>query len=433
LRADASTGTLDAVNHFRGRRGAMAIPIYAVFAGNGLLFATWVSRLPAVRERLDATEPQLGAVLLCIAVGSLVSMPATAWLCDCFGARRVLITAVVACAAAFQVAVVAPSLLSLGVALLFVGATYGMWDVAMNASGHVVECALDRPLMPGFHGAFSVGGLVGAGLGAVAAAVGVAPWAHTAVVAVVVAVVGTLMAARVLELPPAPAPAPAATGVRGVGEGRRRTISTRLVLIGLLTACITMGEGAAADWGGLFLHDERGTTEATAAVGYAVFSCAMAVGRFGGTWALARIGRVRALQVSGVTIGVALAALVSIEVVPVALVAMAGWGLGVALVFPAAMSAAAEHATRPAQGIAVVATIGYCGFLVGPPLIGFLAGQVGLGGALWVVAALGGVLIALSPAAAPAHRTMVESEQDLAHYRPQFPSADRAEDVRPLP
>ena len=121
----------------------------------------------------------------------------------------------------------------------------------------------------------------------------------------------------------------------------------------------------------------------------------MAIGRFGGTWALARIERVRALRWSGVAVSASLVLLVSIDAIPVSLVAMAGWGLGVAIVFPAAMSAAAEHATRPAQGIAVVATIGYGGFLVGPPLIGFLAGRVGLGGALWVVAVLGVVLFVL--------------------------------------
>jgi fucose permease len=193
-----------------------------------------------------------------------------------------------------------------------------------------------------------------------------------------------------------------------------------LVTLGLLTACTTLGEGAAADWGALFLHDERGASESTAALGYAVFCCAMAIGRFGGTWVLSHIARVWALRWSGVAVSASLAVLVAIDVIPVSLVAMAGWGFGVAIVFPAAMSAAAEQAARPAHGIAVVSTIGYGGFLVGPPLIGFLAGHVGLGVALWVVAALGAVLFVLSTSAAPRHRRAEPTSDDEQPLAAEF-------------
>ncbi len=204
----------------------------------------------------------------------------------------------------------------------------------------------------------------------------------------------------------------------------------RLVALGLLTACTTLGEGAAADWGALFLHDERGASESTAAVGYAVFSCAMAIGRFGGTWALARISRVRALRLSGVVVSAALVLLVAVDLIPLSLAAMAGWGFGMAIVFPAAMSAAAEHSARPAQGIAMVATIGYGGFLVGPPLIGLLAGHVGLGVALWVVAALGVVLFVLAPAASPASKHGPPGATTLDGRGWQQVDGDRTEGVR---
>lgn len=384
---------------------SLASPIYAIFAVNGFLFATWVSRLPAVRERLDASEPELGAALLCIAVGSLILMPLTGWMCDRFGARRVLTVAMFGCAGAFVLAVLAPSLPALGAALVVAGATYGSWDVAMNAAGHEVELRLSRPLMPRFHGAFSVGGLLGAVLGALAAGLGVPVWGHMAVGAVLAVGVGVAVTPRVLE-PPRHHVVPPSS----VAGSRGRRIPLRLVALGLLTVCATLGEGAAADWGALFLHDERGASDSTAAIGYAVFAGAMAIGRFGGSWVLARIGSVTALRISGLAISATLVLLVAVDVLALTLVAMAGWGFGVAIVFPAAMSAAAEHSARPAQGIATVATIGYGGFLVGPPLIGFLAGQVGLGAALWVVAALGVVVVALSPAAGPAPSKRPQSE-----------------------
>ena len=413
------------VNRFTsGARQGSAFPIYALFATNGFVFATWVSRLPAARERLDASEPQLGAALLCVAIGSLVSMPATGWLYERFGARRVLLLAILTCTSAFELAVLAPSIPLLGVALFFVGGSYGVWDVAMNASAHEVELLTGRPLMPRFHGAFSLGGLTGAGLGALAAGVELVPWAHMAGVATSAVLVGIVVTPSVLE-PPRHHEVPVADAPR-----RSRRIPLRLVALGLLTACTTLGEGAAADWGALFLHDERGAAESTAAVGYAVFCCAMAIGRFGGTWALARISRVRALRLSGVVVSAALVLFVAVDVIPVSLAAMAGWGFGVAIVFPAAMSAAAEHSARPARGIAMVATIGYGGFLVGPPLIGFLAGQVGLGNALWVVAALGVVLFALAPAASPTSTHGGPRATTLHNRAWQQPDGDRTEGVR---
>ena len=176
-------------------------------------------------------------------------------------------------------------------------------------------------------------------------------------------------------------------------------ITPRLVLLGLLTACTTLGEGAAADWGAIFFTDERNAEESVAAIGYAGFAGAMAIGRFSGTWVLTHISRVAALRASGVLASVSVLALVAVDSTATGLVAMIGWGLGVALVFPAAMSAGAENAVRPAQGIATVATIGYGGFLVGPPMIGFIAGAAGLGVGLFVVSMLLLLVVALAPAA----------------------------------
>jgi fucose permease len=366
--------------------------VYAAFFTNGLIFASWVSRLPAVRSRLGASEPQLGSALLAIAAGAVVAMPLTSRLCDRFGLRYVLTAATVACSAMLLVATLAPHIVLLGGALLLAGFFYGTWDVSMNAAAHDVEVAVSRPLMPRFHGAFSVGGLCGAGLGALAAALGVPPWAHLAVSGTAVVITALLcgrnlpMETHVASVEPAEAP-------------RRRLITPRLVLLGLLTACTTLGEGAAADWAGIFLHDERNAEESIAAIGYACFAGAMAVGRFGGTWVLSRISRVNALRASGVLASASVLALVTVDSTASGLVAMVGWGLGVALVFPAAMSAGAENADRPAQGIATVATIGYGGFLVGPPMIGFVAGASGLGVGLLVVSLLLLLVVALAPAA----------------------------------
>jgi MFS family permease len=369
-----------------------------VFLTNGMLFASWVSRLPAVRSRLDASEPELGVALLGIAVGAVIAMPITGWLCHRFGIRRVLVSAMPLCAVGFQLAVIMPSIPGLAAALLVAGLAYGTWDVAMNAAAHEVERGLRRALMPRFHGMFSVGGLAGAGLGALAAAGDVPVGVHLLLTGVAVAVIALAASPR---LPDRSAPAPVV--VAAGGTTRPRAISPRLVLLGLLTATTTLGEGAAADWSAIFLHDHRNTSESTAAIGYAVFSSAMAIGRFSGTWLLSRISRVASLRGSGLLACASLVVLVSIDSVATGLLAMVAWGLGVALIFPAAMSAAAEHAAIPARGIATVSTIGYTGFLVGPPMVGFIAGWAGLGAGLLVVGMLSLVTFAIAPAGRPPH------------------------------
>jgi MFS family permease len=376
----------------RDAHRARIVAIYGAFFTNGLIFASWVSRLPAVRSHLGASEPELGSALLAIAAGAVVAMPLTSRLCDRFGLRYVLTAATVACSSMLVVAALAPHLVLLAAALLLAGFAYGTWDVSMNAAAHDVEVAVGLPLMPRFHGAFSVGGLCGAGLGAIAAALEVPVPVHLAV-AGCAAAVAALLCARYLPMHThVPSSEPA-------DRPRRRLITPRLVLLGLLTACTTLGEGAAADWAAIFLHDERNAEESIAAVGYACFAGAMAIGRFGGTWVLSRISRVSALRLSGVIASASVLALVAVDSMATGLVAMVGWGLGVALVFPAAMSAGAENAERPAQGIATVATIGYGGFLVGPPMIGFVAGAAGLSVGLFVVSMLLLLVVVLAPAA----------------------------------
>jgi fucose permease len=373
---------------------------------NGFILASWVTRLPAVRSHLGASEPELGGALLAIAGGAVVAMPLTSRLCDRFGIRRVLTTAMVLCSVMFVVATQATHIVMLGGLLLAVGLGYGTWDVAMNAAAHDAEVATGRPLMPRFHGAFSVGGLCGAGLGALAAAAELAVGVHLALAATGVVVTATIVARHF------PSRAEAPRHHLPIADGAQRAITPRLVLLGLLTACTTLGEGAAADWAAIFFTDERNAEESVAAIGYAAFAGAMAVARLSGTWVLTRMSRVNALRASGVLASVSVLSLVTIDSTVTGLIAMVGWGLGVALVFPAAMSAGAENADRPAQGIATVATIGYGGFLVGPPMIGFVAGAAGLGAGLFIVSLLLLFVVILAPVARRpvAVRTAVRDE-----------------------
>ena len=375
------------------RRAALATAV--VFGLNAFLMAGWVVRLPATRDRLHADPAELGVALLMLGVGSLLAMPWTGRLCARYGSRRIVAVMLVPSCVSLVVLAHLPTLWATGAGLLVLGAGYGAWDVAMNVQASGVDRAVGRDLMPRYHGCWSLGGFVGAGLGTAAAAVGLSLGVHFALVAVVVAV-GVLVALRWFR-PDAREEAPTYPDERP-HERRRVLLSRRLVLIGIVTLGATCIEGAAADWLALYLHDDRASGQAVAAAGFAAFSVAMAVSRFAGTTTIEHLGRAGAVRLGGVVAGLGVLATVSAPGLVGAFVGAAAWGAGVAVIFPAAMSAGGETPDRGAEGIATVATIGYGGFLLGPPLIGLLAQHVGLGAALLVLLVLAAAIAALAPA-----------------------------------
>ncbi|HYJ72754.1 MAG TPA: MFS transporter [Actinomycetota bacterium] len=406
----------------RLRRAALATAL--VFATNGFLLGSWVARLPATRDRLGASAAELGLVLLAPGIGSLLSMPFSGRWCRRFGSRLVVAATTVAASSVLAALAVVPNLVALGAALLVWGAFYGSWDVAMNVHGSAVEQRAGREWMPRYHACWSVGGIAGAGLGALAAHAGTPLVLHFAAVAVactllVMVALRSFVEDRAQGAEATPAGEPGASQppdpVPGPPEGetsrtrdlappavhnprRSRVLTGRLLLVGVVTLCATTLEGAAADWLALFLTDERGATASLAAFGYAVFAVAMAAGRFSGTAVAERLGRDGAVRVGGL---VSFAGVLLTVLGPGLAAAYAGaalWALGVCLVFPAAVSAGGEAPDRPADAIAAVTTIGYGGFLLGPPLIGLLADRVGLGRALLVLLVLAAGIATLAPA-----------------------------------
>jgi MFS family permease len=372
-----------------------------VFAADGFLFASWVARIPAVQRRLGASEPALGLALLVLTLGLVVAMPWAPAVIDRVRGRAVALGATVACSG-FVLATVAPTTPALAVSLLVVGGGFGVWDVAINTAAHEAEQRFGRTMMPTCHGAFSVGALSGAVVGSIATARGVPAPAHLATVGVFLLVAVWTAGGDLPVAVHAGDVGRTGRDAQGAPATRARLrggLSGALVPIAAVMACGAVNEGAAADWIGLYLRDHVGTSEAAAAVGYVLFSSAMAGGRFAGMSVLGRLGRVRALQASGVLTATGIVFLVVAPSSPAALGAAGLWGLGAALVFPVGMTAAGESSQRPAEAIAAVSTAGYSGFLVGPALVGLLAGALGLGGALLVVGALGLGIAALAPAA----------------------------------
>lgn len=374
-----------------------AIMTAAVFATNGAMFGNWVTRIPAVRDGVHASASELGLVLLCIGGGSLVSMPTTGFLVRRFGSKRVVSVSAVLSGALFTTAGAVPSVWALGLALAATGLNWGVWDVAMNVQGHLVERRLGHALMPRYHGCWSGGSVCGSGFGALMASANVPVPLHLGGAAAVL--VGCCLVAAhwfVDDRGGGPEPNEEHLPVWKV-------LNVRLVLIGLVTLCGTVGEGAASDWLAVLFTDERGAPPGLAALAFTTFTVAMTGGRFLGTTTIERLGRVWALRLTGLVAALGVACTLALPGLASGLVGAALWGLGISIVFPAAMSAAGDASRRPADAIAAVSTVGYGGFLVGPPSIGFLAGTFGLGNALWFVSALALGIVAL--AAGTRHRT----------------------------
>ncbi len=346
------------------------------FAMNGLAMATWVSRLPDATERLRLDDAALGVLLLCASVGALVSMSASGRLVQRLGPRRVVIGGTLAdVAGVLLIALGAGPVGSVwwtGAGLVLFGAGYGVWDVAMNVEAAEVERELGRTIMPRFHASYSVGTVVGALAGAGLVKVGLPLVVHLALVAGVVALASLGTVGGFVT-----SPVETTEGGPPLMRARDAWREPRTLVIGLMVLGLAMTEGAANDWLALALERGHDAERWMAVGGLAVFVGSMTVGRIVGPVFLDRLERAAVLWGS---IGLAVLGVLLVVYADATWLVVLGivlWGLGSSLGFPVGMSAAADDPTRAAARVSVVSLIGYCAFLTGPPLIGFVGHQVG--------------------------------------------------------
>ena len=374
--------------------------VAVAFVVNGLAFASWISRLPAVRDALALSPAQLGLLLLCLSGGAVVALPLSGPVIARTGpAAAVLGGAATTAAGLLAVAagVASGSVGLAGTGLVLTGLGTGTWDVAMNVEAADVEHRLGRVLMPRFHAGFSVGTVGGALLGAGAAALSV-PVAAQLVATAVVAVLA--IAVTVRSFLPVVALAPQDRPSAGTAWREPRTLA-----IGLLVLAFALIEGTANDWLTIALVDGHGTSEAVGAVGFGVFVAAMTVVRTVGGTLLGRYGRPAVLRAGAGVAAVGLLLVVLADPLPLVVLGALLWGSGAALGFPVGMSAAADDPVRAPVRVSVVSSLGYTAFLAGPPLVGFLAEAAGILRALLVVL----VALAVGALAAGASRPVARA------------------------
>lgn len=386
------------------------VSVFIVFVLNGVIAGSWAPRMPTLAERIGASPGVLGLVLFGASLGLATAASFAGRLCARFGARVMVLVSAVVAAGMLPVLALVTSPLQLGLALVLLGASFGIFDVSMNVAAVTVIRRVERPLMPVFHAGFSFGALAGSLLAAFAAGhrVDLLPYFLT------VAVASLAVTAGVIRFVPREKPA-ADTGGRG-GLDRSMLRRPVLWLLGSIAFCSAIAEGSNYDWSALFAVRERGMSEAAGAVMFTVFCASMGVVRLFGERLQRRFGAVRMLVVGSLLAGIGL---LTAAIVPVAWVTYAGYvlaGGGVASAFPVVLDLAGavgrrSDGTGGERELGFVTTIGYVGFLTGPPLIGGIAQLTNLSFAIGFI----GVIAMLIAPAALASAAARRREEQTAH------------------
>ncbi len=349
-----------------------------VFLIAGLSMSAWAPLVPYASQRLQLSGASLGGLLLCLGIGSLIAMPVTGALVGRFGCRRIMLCSALLILAVLPLLATLGQLWLMAIALMLFGAGLGMLDVAMNVQAVEVEKAAGKPMMSGFHGFFSLGGIIGAGAVSLLLGIGLTPLAAVAMMMVLIAVLlcwslPTLMNIR-LHQPDQP--------WLVIPRGW-------VAFLGFLCFILFLAEGAVLDWSALLLLQSPGMSVAHAGLGYAVFSTAMTLGRLTGDKIIQRFGRYPVMLTGALAASAGMTLAVLVPWPQVALLAFLLVGFGLANTVPMLFNAAGNQQAMPANlAISAMTTLGYAGILSGPALIGFISQWLTLSGAFLLIAVM---------------------------------------------
>ena len=356
--------------------------VSTIFLLNGAGIGVWAAHVPLVQARAGIATGMLGFLLLTIAGGAVSAMPLSGWMAGRWGTRAVVVGAGLLFALTSALLMNVGGVVPLFLAAYAFGASNGVLDVAMNANASEVEAARGIPTMSSFHGFFSLGGLIGAALGGLLIGAGLGDGSGALMLSVAIAIVVALCARRLLAVPPAP---------HASHFALPRGPALLLGLLGLLCFAV---EGALVDWSALLLTERTQVDAASAALGYSAFSVTMAACRFAGDRLVLRFGPLRVMTVGGLGMFAGLMVAVVSTHFWLSALGFALIGLSAANVVPLIFAAAARMPGMSAGGgLATVATLGYAGLLMAPPLIGSIAAHTNIAVALGILS-LSGIVIA---------------------------------------
>lgn len=356
----------------------IAVSIFFFIAG--LTVSTWASRIPDIQSALHLNEAQLGGILFAIPVGQIVSLPLSGWLVSRFGSRQLVIAAAIFFPLTLILLGIATTVLQLVIVLFFFGMWANLVNIAMNTQAVGVESLYGRSIMASFHGLWSLAGFCGAAAGNFFVAKDISPFVHFLIIAV--AAIFMVITSYRNTLP---------------DERYKKTSQPIFVkpdkavlLLGLIAFCSMICEGAMADWSGIYFQKIIQSPAAYKTLGYVAFMGTMATGRFMGDSLITKFGVKKILLISGILIAAGLAVVIVFPYLPSAIAGCLLVGFGTSCVVPMVYAIAGKSSTMsPGLALAAVSTISFVGFLLGPPVIGFIAQFAGLRISFALIALLG--------------------------------------------
>lgn len=367
-------------------RLALRIAVGAMFFMSGLCFASWASRIPSIQQTLHLSDAGLGGVLLAIPTGLMCSLPFTGWIITKIGSRKLLIAAISAYACLLVGLGAAHTVVELLACLWCFGFAGNAANIAVNTQAVAAERLYEKPIMASFHGIWSLAGFTGAGIGIFMIGHHIVPFYHFIVILALI-VIGVIVTSRQLNND-SKSGAKEEVVVLSIRDRLRTMVP--LLKLGVIAFCSMICEGTMFDWSGVYfkkvIHAENGWIGA----GYFSFMCFMAMGRFVADWFAGKFGLKRTLQISGTLTATGLLVSVIFPYLWPSIFAFMLVGIGVSSVVPMIYSSAGR-ATSLSPGVALtaVSTIGFSGFMIGPPLIGFIAGIATLRASFLLIACMG--------------------------------------------
>lgn len=359
---------------------AYRLAVATLFFLQGMCFATWASRIPSIQHTLNLSDGALGLILFALPAGSLVALPLSGWLVTRFGSKTVVVNTIIVYAMLLAVLGLAQNITQLVAVLVLFGLTGNTANIAMNTQAVGVEAMYGRKIMASFHGLWSLAGFTAAGIGTFMIGQDIVPFTHFILVAAPVLLALAFIFHYLLPNEEKPA------------EGSRLFVKPdkSLVGLGVLAFCCMICEGAMFDWSGIYFKKVVQAENAWIGAGYTAFMCTMAAGRFVGDWVAMKLGFKKTIQWSGLTIAAGLGISLMFPYLATAITGFFLVGLGVSSVVPLVYSEAGRSKTMsPGVALAAVSSIGFLGFLVGPPVIGVIAGLSSLRVSFIVIAFMG--------------------------------------------
>ena len=363
------------------RLNRIAVSIFFFIAG--LTSSSWASRIPDIKMKLQLSEAALGGVLFAVPAGQLISLPLSGWLISKFGSRQLLLYASIFFPLTLIMLSVAATTWQLIAILFFFGIWGNLFNISMNTQAVGIESLYGRSIMASFHGLWSLAGFTGAALGNFFVSGDISPLIHFAIIGLLVSFLITGFYKYTL-------PENANTNKAAAEQKLFVKPDKSILLLGFLGFCCMVCEGAMADWSGIYFHDVIHSPVKYMTLGYVAFMATMATGRFVGDKLISKFGVTKILQFSGILIASGLAVMITFPVLQLAITGCLLIGIGVSCVVPIVYALAGKSKTMSPQfALASVSTISFLGFLVGPPVIGFIAQASSLRWSFVFVAALG--------------------------------------------